>query len=77
MSPDDVFNLWVGVVAVGLIFMAFAGLALKKFYGIDIRVEFYIAQAQMIGAWYDRREQREAAARGGRSPERHPTKRKN
>lgn len=65
----DTFYAIVGVVVVLLLLLAPIHLLLKKFFGIDMVIYFYTAQAEYIGAWYDRRERREAAARRRLPPE--------
>lgn len=77
MSPDDTFYLIVGVAAVVLALIVPLDYALKRVFGIDMKVEFYAAHAQFVGAWYEREERREAAANRGLSSFRHASKRKN
>lgn len=76
MSADDQFYLIVGIIVVLGLILYPIHLALKKFFGIDMVVEFYAAQAELVGAWYDRKERREAAANRGRALVGHSSKRK-
>ena len=73
---EETFYLIVGIAVVGLILLLPIYFALRHFFGIDMRTEFYASQAEFTGLWYDRKEQREAAARGRLPSERYPAKRK-
>jgi hypothetical protein len=77
MSPDDKFYAIVGAVAVMLILLVLVHYLLKKLFGINMVTEFYAAQAEFVGFWYDRKEQREAAADRRRASVGHTAKRKN
>jgi hypothetical protein len=74
---DATFNLMIGLAATALVLAVPAYYALKHFLGIDMRVEFYAAQAEFVGAWFDMKERREAAADRRRTPIRYTPKRKN
>ena len=72
---EETFYLIVGIAVVGLILLLPIYFALRHFFGIDMRTEFYASQAEFIGLWYDRKDRREAAADRRRASVGHTAKR--
>lgn len=61
MSPDDIFNAYVGVAVVfAVLAIAFYYLTYKLF-GIDWKILFYASLAESVGFWYDREEKKDRA----------------
>jgi hypothetical protein len=73
----DTFYLIVGIAGTLVMLGVMFYYGMRYIFHLDMRVYFFAALADYIAAWYNRKEEREAAANRRRTPVRHSAERKN